>query len=110
VKRGIEPRVAQLGVEDALLVGRSGLLAAELAENVAVAGSSSSNSRAEERVWIAEAMSRIRSDATRSAETHLIKLDWPLGNLNGVEIYLKVYDGMYAICYVRIVATMHADA
>ncbi len=39
------------------------------------------------RAWVAEAIRKIESDFQRSADTHLIRLEWP--SLPGIQIYLK---------------------
>ncbi|MFH1804134.1 MAG: PLP-dependent cysteine synthase family protein [Pseudomonadota bacterium] len=40
-----------------------------------------------DRLWVADAIARIEADFTRSADTHLIKLDLP--SLGGIGLYLK---------------------
>ena len=39
-----------------------------------------------ERAWVDDAVRRIKADANRSADTHLLRLDLPI---DGVELYLK---------------------
>ncbi|RCK53663.1 cysteine synthase [Thalassospira profundimaris] len=41
----------------------------------------------QDRQWVADAIARIEADFTRSADTHLIKLDLP--QLDGIGLYLK---------------------
>ena len=40
-----------------------------------------------QRAWVCHAIREIEADATRSADTHLLRLDLPM--LGGVRIYLK---------------------
>src|SRR5262245_29899406 len=41
----------------------------------------------ESRVWVQQAIQKIEADFTRSADTHLLKLDWPARP--DIQLYLK---------------------